>query len=48
MNIENNLQDWDKLSKEQQHGILDAIKELDACGGEDSEDVIRELRKKYI
>ena len=41
------LAEWGKLSAEQQQGLLDAIEELDAGKGEDSEDVIREFRKRY-
>ncbi|MEL1243188.1 hypothetical protein AAEO56_02845 [Flavobacterium sp. DGU11] len=41
------LAEWERLSPEQQQGLLDAIDELDAGNGEDSEDIIREFRKKY-
>jgi len=41
------LAEWGRLSAEQQQGLLDAIEELDAGKGEDSEDVIREFRKRY-
>ena len=41
------LAEWNNLSANQQQGLLDAIDELDAGKGEDSEDIIREFRKKY-
>jgi hypothetical protein len=47
MATKNNLQDWDKLFKAQQQGLLDAIDKLDAGGGEDSEDVLKEMRARY-
>jgi len=41
------LAEWGNLSKNQQQGLLDAIDELDAGKGENSEDIIREFRKRY-
>ena len=41
------LAEWGNLSASQQQGLLDAIDELDAGKGEDSEDIIREFRKRY-
>lgn len=41
------LSEWNNLSVNQQQGLLDAIDELDAGKGEDSNNVIREFRKRY-
>jgi len=41
------LAEWNNLSANQQQGLLDAIDELDAGKGENSEDIIREFRKRY-
>ena len=47
LNEPESLAEWNRLSPNQQQGLLDAIDELDAGQGEDSEDVIREFRKRY-
>jgi len=47
MPTENNLDYWDKLSKEQQQGILDALAEVEINGGRSHEDVIAEMRNRW-
>jgi hypothetical protein len=47
VNEPESLSEWNRLSPSQQQGLLDAIDELDSGQGEDSEDVIREFRKRY-
>lgn len=39
--------DWEKLSKKQQKGILDAIDEIDAGKGIQGSIVLDKFRKKY-
>lgn len=40
--------DWDTLTEEQQKGIADAMKEIDAGKGIPHEKVMARVRKKYL
>ena len=38
---------WDRLSPNQQQGLLDAIDDFEANGGKKHTDVMKAMRKKY-
>jgi hypothetical protein len=42
------IDDWDKLSEEQQQGIVKAISEIDSGKGNPHKQVMTRIRKKYI
>lgn len=46
-NTERDLGDWEKLTEEQQRGIVDAIDEMDAGKGVAHQKVMQNIRKKY-
>ncbi len=41
------LAEWERLSPEQQQGILDAIEDVKANGGKPHSEVMKAMRKKY-
>lgn len=43
----NDLEDWEKLTKEQQQGITNAIEEIDNDKGIAHQSVMDHIRKKY-
>jgi hypothetical protein len=45
---DNDLTEWNNLSKIQQQGLLDAIKEMDNSEGLEHQTVIEKFRKKYV
>ncbi|HZL09401.1 MAG TPA: hypothetical protein VFC65_05340 [Prolixibacteraceae bacterium] len=47
INEKNNLDDWEKLTEEQQQGITDAIDEVDSGKGIAHEKVMAIIRQKY-
>jgi hypothetical protein len=47
INGKQDISDWDKLTKSQKQGLLDAIDELEAGKGSLHKDVIDKFRKKY-
>ncbi len=47
INGKHDISDWEKLTKSQKQGLLDAIDELDANKGSLHQDVIDKFRKKY-
>ena len=47
INGQKDISDWDKLSSNQQKGILDAIDQIDSGKGIPNNTVIDKFRKKY-
>lgn len=47
MNGKRDLDDWQKLTKDEQSGILEAIDELDAGKGIPHAEVMAKIRRKY-
>jgi hypothetical protein len=47
INSQKDLDDWTKLSTEQQQGIIDAIEEIDAGKGIPHETVMTNIRRKF-
>lgn len=47
INTEKELDDWEKLTEEQQRGIVDAIDEIDSGKGVAHQKVMQNIRKKY-
>ena len=47
INSQKDLDDWTKLTTEQQQGIIDAIEEIDAGKGIPHETVMRNIRRKF-
>jgi hypothetical protein len=47
INGQKDVSDWDKLTKEQQEGILDAMKEIEEGKGISHKLVMANIRKKY-
>ena len=47
INGKKDISDWEKLTKSQKQGLIDAIDELDAGEGSLHKDVIDKFRKKY-
>ena len=47
INGKKDISDWEKLTKSQKQGLIDAIGELDAGEGSLHKDVIDKFRKKY-
>ncbi len=47
INSKKDLDDWTKLSTEQQQGIIDAIEEIDAGKGIPNETVMTNIRRKF-
>ena len=47
MNGQRDMNDWGKLTVEQQQGINDAIDEIDSGKGIPHEKVMEDIRKKY-
>ncbi len=47
MNGKKEISDWEKLTKEQKQGIVDAIEEIDSGNSFPNEKVIADIRKKY-
>jgi len=47
MNGQKDMNDWGKLTVEQQQGIIDAIDEIDSGKGIPHEKVMEDIRKKY-
>jgi len=47
MNGQKDMNDWDKLTEEQQQGIIEAIDEIDSGKGIPHEKVMANIRKKY-
>lgn len=41
------LAEWERLSPEQQQGLLDAIEDVRANGGKPHSEVMKAMRKKY-
>lgn len=41
------LAEWDRLTPNQQKGILDAIEDVNNNGGRSHEEVMKAMRKKY-
>ena len=41
------LAEWNRLSPNQQQGLLDAIDDFEANGGKKNSDVMKAVRKKY-
>ena len=48
INGKKDIDDWDKLSEEQKHGIEESIKEIDSGKIITHEVVMAEIRKKYL
>jgi len=47
MNEQKDINDWDNLTKKQQHGIIEAIDEIDSGKGIPHEKVMEYIHKKY-
>lgn len=47
INGQKDISEWDKLSDNQRHGILNAIEEVDSGAGIQSKVVLDKFRKKY-
>ncbi|MBC8004319.1 MAG: hypothetical protein H7X84_02505 [Verrucomicrobia bacterium] len=47
INTEKDVADWEKLTEEQQRGIVDAIDEIDSGKGIVHTKVMQNIRKKY-
>lgn len=47
LNEQKNLDEWGKLTEEQQNGLLDSIEEIDAGKGIPHSEVMEKIRKKY-
>ena len=48
LNGQQDISDWDKLTKEQKQGIFDAIEEIESGKGIPNEKVMAKIRKKYL
>jgi len=47
INSQKDLDDWTKLTTEQQQGIIDAIEEIDAGKGIPHETIMTNIRRKF-
>ncbi len=47
INGQNEIDEWERLSIEQQEGIVEAIKEIESGSGIPHETVMANIRKKY-
>jgi predicted transcriptional regulator len=47
INEKKDIADWEKLTEEQQRGIIDAIDEIDLGKGISHQKVMENIRKKY-
>jgi len=47
LNSKMDLNDWEKLSKDQKNGIFDAIDEIESGKGKSNKAVLDKFRKKY-
>jgi len=47
LNEPESLAEWERLSPNQQQGLLDAIDDFEANGGKKNSDVMKAMRKKY-
>ena len=48
INGQKDISDWDNLSDNQKHGILNAIEELETGNGIPNQVVLNKFRKKYF
>ena len=47
LNEPESLAEWNRLSPNQQKGLLDAIDDFETNGGKKNDDVMKAMRKKY-